>query len=105
MGKEGSDVSVGVFGRGLLEGRGSVGVRVRVWVRGSVSVFGAFVCSVSLLLAFEAGSTLHELGSFISGYRVDIHGVWVSSRGSGKWSEVSSVEVTEVVSWWSPGRF
>ena len=60
---------------------------------------------MSLLLTFEAGSTLHELGSFISGYRVDVHGVWVSSRGSGKWSEVSSVEVTEVVSWWSPGCF
>ena len=103
LGKEGSDVSVGVFGRGLLEGR--VSVRVRGRVRNSVSVFRAFVCSVSLLLAFEAGSTLHELGSFIGGYRIDVHGVWVSSRGSGKWSEVSSVEVTEVVSWWSPGRF
>ena len=48
LGKEGSDVSIGVFGGVLLEGR------VSVWVLILVSFLGAFFGSVPWFLAFKA---------------------------------------------------
>ena len=85
MGKEGSNVSVGISGGGLL-------VQIRVLVPFIGAVFG----SMSLLFASETRPTFHKLGPFVGGDCVDVHGVWVSSWGSSKRLKVHLVETADI---------
>ena len=85
LGKEGSNVSVGISGGGLL-----------AWILVLVSFVGTVLGSMSLFFAFEARPTFHKLSSFVGGDRVDVHGIWVSSWGSGKRLKVHLVETADI---------